>query len=156
VADVNDAGRAYLESIVAMATGSVDRINEVPSRLRFLFAYDPREALARGDVREVLDHPGAGTVIEVLADELSRAPRLDRDTFHAVASAVKQRTGQKARGLFHPIRVALTGAAGGPELDVAVPAIDRGASLPPHAGVAPILGCRERAHAFAAALSEFR
>jgi hypothetical protein len=51
------------------------------------------------------------------------------------------------------MRVALTGEAGGPELDVAVPAIDRGAGLPAGCGVAPIAGCRERAAAFAAALS---
>jgi hypothetical protein len=53
--------------------------------------------------------------------------------------------------LFHPIRIALTGEAGGPELDLAVPAIDRGAELPANAGLAPILGCRERAAAFAEA-----
>jgi hypothetical protein len=51
--------------------------------------------------------------------------------------------------LFHPIRVALTGEAGGPELDLAVPAIDRGAKLPPGSGVAPVIGCRERAALFA-------
>ena len=44
---------------------------------------------------------------------------------------VKERTGSKGKSLFHPIRVALTGETGGPELDLAVPAIDRGASLPP-------------------------
>ena len=62
---------------------------------------------------------------------------------------MKERTGQKGKALFHPIRVALTGEAGGPELDLAVPAIDRGAELPPSAGVAPIVGCGERAEAFA-------
>ena len=61
----------------------------------------------------------------------------------------RQRTGQKGRALFHPIRVALTGEAGGPELDLAVPAIDRGAELPRSAGVALIVGCRERAAMFA-------
>jgi glutamyl-tRNA synthetase/nondiscriminating glutamyl-tRNA synthetase len=151
-ADPTEAGKAYLASIVSMAAGSVDRINEVPSRLRFVFAFDPREALARADVREVLADPGAGAVIEALADELGRAPRLDREAFRTVIGAVKQRTGQKAKGLFHPVRVALTGEAGGPELDAAVPAIDRGAALPPGAGIAPVLGCRERAEAFAAAV----
>jgi hypothetical protein len=56
----------------------------------------------------------------------------------------------KGKALFHPIRVALTGEGGGPELDLAVPAIERGAALAPAAGVAPIVGCRERADAFAA------
>ena len=36
-----------------------------------------------------------------------------------VANEVKARTGQKGKQLFHPIRVALTGRAEGPELDLA-------------------------------------
>ena len=65
---------------------------------------------------------------------------------------MKTRTGRKAKALFHPIRLALTGRAEGPELDLAVPAIDSGADLPREAGIPPIVGCRERAAAFVAAL----
>jgi hypothetical protein len=46
----------------------------------------------------------------------------------------------------------LTGRAEGPELDLAVPAIDAGASLPESAGLPKILGNRERAGAFARSL----
>ena len=65
---------------------------------------------------------------------------------------MRQRTGQKGRGLFHPIRLALTGADSGPELDLLVPAIEAGAAVPVEAGLAPIVGCRERAAICAAAL----
>ena len=51
-----------------------------------------------------------------------------------------------------PIRVALTGTAEGPELDLVIPAIDRGADLPQSAGIPRILGNRERAAAFVKAL----
>ena len=58
------------------------------------------------------------------------APRLlDKQAFRGVADRVKQKTGQKGRALFHPIRIALTGAGDGPELDLLVPAIERGAEL---------------------------
>jgi glutamyl/glutaminyl-tRNA synthetase len=90
--------------------------------------------------------------VRALAEELTTAPRLDREKFREVANRVKGRTGQKGKALFHPIRVVLTGRAEGPELDLAVPAIDRGAELPPGAGVPPILGNRERADRFARAL----
>jgi glutamyl/glutaminyl-tRNA synthetase len=109
--------------------------------------------LGRPEVAEVLHSEGARAVIAALAEELRDAPRLDRDAFRAAANRVKQRTGQKGRSLFHPIRVALTGEAGGPELDLAVPAIERGAELPRSSGVAPILGCRERADLFAKAIA---
>jgi nondiscriminating glutamyl-tRNA synthetase len=153
VRDQEARGLDYLAEVVPMAAASVDRLDEIPLRLAFLFAWDPAAAVADPEVREVLSHDGAREVVECLARELSRTPRLaSREAFRAVAGAVRQQTGQKARGLFHPIRVALTGTAGGPELDLAVPAIDRGAELPADAGLAPIVGCRERAAAFAEAL----
>ena len=89
---------------------------------RFLFTYDAAAALERPDVAEVVREPGARDVIAALADEID-APLLDRETFRAMANRVKERTGQKGKALFHPIRVALTGEGGGPELDLAVPAI---------------------------------
>ena len=69
-------------------------------------------------------------MIAALAEELARrAPLLDRDAFRAVAARVRERTGQKGKALFHPIRLALTGEPEGLELDLAVPAIERGAAL---------------------------
>ena len=65
-----------------------------------------------------------------LAEELAAAPRLiDKDAFRALANRVKDRTGLKGKKLFHPIRVILTGAHEGPELDLIVPAIDRAVGL---------------------------
>ena len=96
--------------------------------------------------------PEARGVVAALAEELASAPRLDREKFREAANRVRARTSQKGKALFHPIRVALTGRAEGPELDLAVPSIDRGAELPPDAGIPTILGNRERAAAFARAL----
>ena len=144
-------GLEFLASAMAMASASVDRLNQVPARLAFLFDYDAEAALADEHLLEEMRADGARAVVGALAEELASAPRLDRERFRAVANQVKARTGQKGKALFHPIRVALTGRAEGPELDLAVPAIDRGAELPRRAGIPPILGCRERAAAFSRA-----
>ncbi len=148
----SEEGLDYLADILPMATASVDRLDQIPLRLRFLFEFDGRRSLGREEVRRVLEEPGAPGVIEALVEELAGVGRLDRQAFRDVAARVRQRTGRKARALYHPIRVALTGEAAGPELDLAVPAIDRGAELPRSAGLAAIVGCRERAAAFIAAL----
>jgi glutamyl/glutaminyl-tRNA synthetase len=147
-------GVAFLAFAMAMASASVDRLNQVPARLALLFDYSAETALRDPVVREEMRGDGAAAVVAVLAEELASAPRLDRERFRAVANHVKTRTGQKAKALFHPIRLVLTGRAEGPELDLAVPAIDRGADLPASAGIPPILGCRERAKAFAQALKQ--
>ncbi len=147
-----DEAMEFVSQILPMAVSSVDRLEEIPDRLRFLFEFTPAVALSTHDVAEVMNTPGAREVVFALAEELAGLGRLDRDAFRAAAGRVKQRTGQKGRALFHPIRVALTGEAGGPELDLAVPAIDRGAELPRSAGVALVIGCRERAAMFARAV----
>ncbi|MGC4080984.1 MAG: glutamate--tRNA ligase [Vicinamibacterales bacterium] len=146
-------GRAYLESVIPIATNSVDRLDQVPGRLSVLFDFSPESALANESIRAEMAADGARAVVRVLAEELANAPRLDRDAFRAAANVVKAKTGQKGKNLFHPIRIALTGRAEGPELDLAVPAIDRGAELHSTAGIPTIVGCRERAAAFALALS---
>jgi glutamyl-tRNA synthetase len=146
-------GLEFLASTMSMVSASVDRLEQVAARLSFLFRYSPEDPLSDAGAREEMRAAGPRAVVRCLADELARSPRLDRDRFRAVAAAVREATGQKSRALFHPIRLALTGHADGPELDLAVPAIDRGADLPSHAGIPPIVGCRERAAMFAEAVA---
>ena len=148
----DERGLEFLASAMAMASASVDRLNQVPARLAFLFDYDAGAALAAPEAAAEMRADGPRAVAAALAEELAAAPRLDRDLFREIANRVKARTSQKGRALFHPIRVVLTGRTDGPELDLAVPAIDRGAELPADAGVPSIMGNRERAAAFAGAL----
>ena len=143
----------YVASILPMAVGSVDRLEEIPDRVRFIFEFDASTALMRGEVADVVREPAARSVIAALAREIE-GPLLDKDAFRAVAARVRSTTGQKGKALFHPIRVALTGESGGPELDLAVPAIDRGAALRAQVGVARIVSARERADAFARAIAQ--
>jgi nondiscriminating glutamyl-tRNA synthetase len=148
----NAEGLAFLASVLPIASGSVDRLDQVPARLGLLFDFSPETALADEELRLEMDTKEAREVAHALAEELQKAPRLDRERFRAVATQIKARTGQKSRSLFHPIRIVLTGRREGPELDLAVPAIDRGAELSSDAGLPAILGCRERARAFVDAL----
>ncbi|HXG55335.1 MAG TPA: glutamate--tRNA ligase [Vicinamibacterales bacterium] len=143
-----DEAMEYLASLLPMSVGSVDRMEEIPDRVRFIFAFDAAEALARPEVAAVLGEPGARDVIAALAQEIA-GPLLDKEAFRAVATRVRERTGHKGKALFHPIRAALTGETAGPELDLAVPAIDRGAALPAAARVVRVMGCQERVRAFA-------
>jgi nondiscriminating glutamyl-tRNA synthetase len=150
VGRVTAEGFAFVSSLVPLFNTSIDRLEQVPDRFRQLFQFSAAHALEDAAMRREVGEGPARMVIEALADELRSAPRLaDKQSFRAVADRVKQKTGQKGRALFHPIRIALTGASDGPELDLLVPAMDRGAELAPSAGIAPIAGARERAEEFA-------
>ncbi len=144
---------AWLTRVLPMATDAVDRLDQVPARMQQVFRYDAGDSLSRDHVRAEFDSDGARAVARALAADLaSSAPLLDRDSFRAAAQRVRDLTGQKGKALFHPIRVALTGEAEGPELDLLVPAIDSGAELGEGHGVAPVVSCRDRARAFVEAL----
>jgi glutamyl-tRNA synthetase len=142
-------GFAYLASLVPLFNTSIDRLEQVPARLQQLFQFSAAAAHEDSTVRGEVTQAPARQVIAALTEELQSAPRLlDKQAFRAVADRVKQKTGQKGRALFHPIRIALTGSGDGPELDLLVPAMDRGAELDASTGIAPVLGARERARQF--------
>jgi glutamyl-tRNA synthetase/nondiscriminating glutamyl-tRNA synthetase len=136
----------FLANVVPLAAASVDRLDQIPARLHFLFDYSATRALQDSSIRA--EATGARPVIEALAAELaSTGPLSDRETFRAMATRVRERTGAKGKALFHPIRLALTGEAEGVELDLAVPAIERGAAM-----IERIPSARHRAAEFASAV----
>ena len=53
----------------------------------------------------------------------------DEETWGAWTKAVAAETGAKGRGLFHPLRLALTGRGDGPELKKLLPLIGRAKAL---------------------------
>jgi glutamyl-tRNA synthetase/nondiscriminating glutamyl-tRNA synthetase len=58
---------------------------------------------------------------------------------------IKTETGAKGKDLFHPVRIALTGAHSGPEFDRFIPIVEEGSrlDLPVH-----VLSIRERIEQF--------
>ena len=151
--DLTAAARGWLEAVLPGMATSVDRLPQLADRLDTVFAFDAAATLAQGALAAELREPNATAVARALAGELQHAPRLiTKDAFRSAANRVKERTGQKGKALFHPIRLVLTGAGEGPELDLLVPAIDSAVELPPASGLASVKGCRERAEQIAALL----
>jgi glutamyl-tRNA synthetase/nondiscriminating glutamyl-tRNA synthetase len=130
---------SFVEFLLPAAVGSVDRVEEIPERLVSVFEWDA--AKAADLVRAEPDGPRA---IEGFHNALASSGPLDRESFRAAATSARGATGLKGKALFHPIRVALTAADSGPELDLLVPAIDRGAFLASESGIAPIASCAAR------------
>ena len=147
----SDRAAPFVESLLPMVVGSVDRLEDIPARLDGLFRWDAETA-----ARLIAAEPDAASairVVQALAGELEGRTLPDRDAFRAAADRVRRATGVKGRELFHPIRVALTAAAAGPELDLIVPCIERAASLPASVVRSAIPPCHERASAVALRLT---
>ena len=142
---------AYLAGVVPPAAASVDRLEQISGRLRFLFDYSPARSLE--DDAFLAEARAARPVVDALAEDLSSSPPMvDREIFRAMVGRLRDRTGLKGKALLHPIRLVLTGEAEGLELDLAVPAMERGALVGESSGLRPIPGAAARAAAFRAAL----
>jgi hypothetical protein len=96
----DDRGLRFLAGAMSMVTSSVDRLNQVPARLAFLFDYDAARTLDDAQVRDEMSGEGARAVTAALAEELAAASRLDREGFRAVANRVKGAP-VRSEGAFH-------------------------------------------------------
>jgi glutamyl-tRNA synthetase len=136
------AGRLAL-----LYAGRLPRLADLPEAAAFLFDFSAERSLADAAVREVFAGPGPRRVVEALARRLDGTP-LTAPRFQAIADDLRRETGARGRDLYHPLRVALTGAASGPELVKLLPVIEAGSRL--RLG-RPVASCTERARALLAA-----
>ncbi len=114
-----------LRTVLPLAVGAVDRLEELPERAAFVIEWNRADA-----ARLVAAEADGARVVAAFADAAeAMGPLSTKDLFRAAATKAREATGIKGKALFHPIRVALTGLESGPELDLAVPAIEAVASL---------------------------
>jgi len=107
----------------------VDKLEDLPAQFQTAFSFDPQAGLASPEVQEIVSQPGAREVIVAFADYLGERDFVDFETYRDAVNAVKAKTGQKGKNLFHPIRVAVTAKASGPELERLIPLLERGSRL---------------------------
>ena len=73
VTESTSAARAYLESLLPMVVGSVDRLEEIPARVAFLFDWDAGAA-----ARLVASEPGGAAAVAALSPRSESAPGRSR------------------------------------------------------------------------------
>jgi len=119
-----DVPREAVAAVLPLAVGAVDRLEEIPERVKFVLEWNQTEA-----ARLLAAEPDGQKVIAAFADAIADAGPLTKESFRAAATKAREVTGIKGKALFHPIRVALTGLESGPELDLAIPAIEQVAAV---------------------------
>jgi len=97
---------------------------------KLVFVYDAAAIVSGEETRHVVEDPGAREVLKAFIAKALEADELTYAQFREIAKAVQKETGKKGKDLFHPIRVAVTGAVSGPELEKLIPIFEEGAKLP--------------------------
>lgn len=129
---MSDASVKWFIDLLQLLVPSVDRLDQLPERASLIFSYDPVKIAHSEETRHVVEDGASRQVLaafipKVLA-EVEGALTYER--FREITKAVQKETGKKGKDLFHPIRVALTGAVSGPELEKLIPIFEEGSKLP--------------------------
>jgi glutamyl-tRNA synthetase/nondiscriminating glutamyl-tRNA synthetase len=139
----------WFGKLIALFLPSVDRLEQLPEKAQFLFHFDPAAAKASEENAVILATEAAQKVLAAFAQRVrTHQGAVTPELFKSWMNEIKSATGAKGKELFHPVRIALTGAHSGPEFDKLIPLLEEGSplALPAH-----ILSVRERVEQFISA-----
>lgn len=145
---------SWLESLIALFLPALDQVDQLTAKAEFIFRFDAEAARANPENDSVLAMEIAAKVLSAFAKHVNGAAgSVSPEQFKAWMNEVKAETGAKGKDLFHPVRIALTGAHSGPEFDKLIPVIETGSKidLPVH-----VLSVKERVERFLATPSRER
>jgi glutamyl-tRNA synthetase len=136
--------KAWFGRLLALFLPAVDRLDQLPSKAAPIFLFDPAAARRNPENAAVLAADSARTVLGELAHHArTHNDYVTPEDFNAWMNEIKFAAGVKGKELFHPVRIALTGAHSGREFDKLIPLIEDAAAL----GL-PVPGVRERIEQF--------
>jgi nondiscriminating glutamyl-tRNA synthetase len=137
--EISQAVETWAGDLARLMLDRIEVLSDAESASDPVFVFRP-EAMDEA-CRQTLAEPEARRVIETFLEKGAEADLSVPGAFKDVTKAVKEATGVKGRGLFHPLRVAITGEESGPELALLVPLLEAGSRLDLPA---PVTGPLER------------
>ena len=119
----------WLELVVDAVIGKMDYLSQLPDAVRLIFEYDVRRAAELLGAEESKNNASAREVLKRVTSKVLEERQLTYPRFREILKEVQKETGKKGKELFHPVRLALTAADSGPELEKLVPILEKGAEL---------------------------
>jgi glutamyl-tRNA synthetase/nondiscriminating glutamyl-tRNA synthetase len=136
----------WFSKLVALFLPSVDQLEQLPEKARFIFSFDASAAKQNAENGPILQSESAQKVLSAFSQRVrGHEGDVTPEQFKIWMNEIKSKTGAKGKDLFHPVRIALTGAHSGPEFDKLIPLFEEGSrlQLPVH-----VLSVRERIEQF--------
>ncbi len=128
---------SWAEDLAALLANRIDVFSDAVAASNPIFLFEP--AAMDEACRTELAQPGAVAVAKAFEAQTAAVDLAQPGAFKATVQTVKESLGVKGKALFHPIRIALTAAEAGPDLDRLVPLLERGSRLALPAPVVPPL-----------------
>jgi nondiscriminating glutamyl-tRNA synthetase len=145
---VDEPTLSWLERVLDAVLKNLDHLSQLPSAVRLIFNYDAEAASRDEETRHVVEETASREVLKAFIPKVLAAGEITYPRFREIAKGVQKETGKKGKEMFHPLRVALTGAVSGPELEKLIPVFEEGAKL---SLAHPVKGVAQRLREFAQA-----
>jgi glutamyl-tRNA synthetase/nondiscriminating glutamyl-tRNA synthetase len=122
--------RDWFNHLLALFVPSIDHLDQLPGKCAFLFGYDIEAAHNDPENAAILTSDSTRSVLgEFAARVRTHMGSITPEVFKGWMNDIKAATGVKGKELFHPVRIALTGAHSGPEFDKLIPLLEEGSAL---------------------------
>ena len=122
--------QAWVERLIALFLPALDRLDQLSEKTQFIFRFDETAAKQNAENAPLLSSEIAQKVLSAFAARAAAfSGAVTPEQFKLWMNEVKAETGAKGKDLFHPVRIALTGAHSGPEFDKLIPVIEEGSQL---------------------------
>ncbi len=119
----------WLEMVVEAVINKIDYLSQLPEAVRLIFEYDVQKAAELLGAPGTEDNAATRDILQRVVSKVLEEQELTYPRFREILKEVQKDTGKKGKELFHPVRVALTAADSGPELEKLVPIFEKGARL---------------------------
>jgi nondiscriminating glutamyl-tRNA synthetase len=120
----------WIERVLGAVLKNISLLSELPKATEVIFQFDAQQAVTTPEFQELLAAPAAIEVLKAFIPKVLAESTLTYERFREITKAVQKETGKKGKDLFHPVRMAITGAGSGPELEKLIPIYEEGAKLP--------------------------
>ena len=128
--DASDQVLVWFVHLLELFAPSVDHLDQLTAKALFLFGFDPDVARSVQENAEVLAANSARVVLAELADRVrAHSVPVTAEVFKQWVGEIEQATGVKGNELLQPMRIALSGAHSGPDLEKLIPVIEQGSAL---------------------------
>lgn len=105
----------WLKRVVNIARNSVDFLAQIPEKAELFFA--ELEFEDRDQAIEEFKHKDVELVFNSLKEKLQELDSFEPDSINKVFNKLRKELPVKARTIYHPVRLALTGMNSGPEIN---------------------------------------
>ncbi len=122
---------AWVSELLELHIPGLENVRSIVRLSQPIFRFEIDNLRKREEERKILLGENSMKVLKAFEEKLLKEEITTGEQYRALIARLKEQTKVEGKDLFRPLRVAVSLSASGPELNVLIPLIERGARLKP-------------------------